>query len=502
MNAPAVRPLNVRTRLLFSLGWPVEYIVLRSLELFVLFYYTQVLGLPGSLAGLALFIAMLVDAFADPAIGAFSDGLRNSRFGRRHSLMFIAPVPLGLALVAVFAPPGDLGPWGLFAWLAASTIAVRFLCGLYIVPYSAQLAEMTRDPAERASLQLYKSVAQTLFDSAMLAVAFNHFFMERPDGTGGQGDASAYLPFAITLAVALIATTTVSALGTWRRMQRIERDMPPTPEGAASRRNHVSLRGVLEAWRKVLFGSGNLRALIVGALLTATATSVMRSLVSHMGVFFWDLTPQQIGYWQQSAIPGFFTGMILARLLAKRVELIHMILAALVFVFGGVVVPPLLQLLGATPHGGLPFNALLAGNFVMGTGSGILLLVAGLVCAEAADEDEFVTGLAQQGFLFGFVFLATKMGSAMGKLLSGTALDVIGFPKGATEAAPETVRLLAWTLVGSVALIGGASYYFWSRFHLPKRRHREILAELATRRASASAPAPAPAVVASAGESP
>ena len=477
--------LPYRLKLLFSLGWPVEYIVLRSLELFVLFYYTQVLGLPGSLAGLALFVAMLFDAFADPAIGAYSDNLRNSRFGRRHTLMFLAPIPLGLALIGVFNPPDDLGQWALFAWLTASTIAVRFLCGLYIVPYSAQLAEMTRDPAERASLQLYKSVAQTLFDSAMLAVAFNLFFARQPDGSGGQADASAYLPFAITLAAALMITTLTSAFGTWRKMQQIERDTVAATDATRSHSSHLSPARILGAWRKVLFGNPNLRALIIGALLTATATSVMRSLASHLGVFFWELTPQQIGYWQQAAIPGFFAGMIFSRVFAKRLELIHMVLGGLLLIIFAVAIPPLLKLLGLVPASA-GFHVLVTANVVMGTGSGILLLVAGLVCAEAADEDEFLSGLPQQGFLFGFVFLATKMGSALGKLLSGTTLDAIGFPKGATSIPPDVVNTLAWVLIGSVVLIGGTSYYFWSKFNLPKSRHRQILAELAARRSNAT----------------
>ena len=88
--------------------------------------------------------------------------------------------------------------------------------------------------------------------------------------------------------------------------------------------------------------------------------------------------------------------------------------------------------------------------------------------------------------VFGFVFLATKMGSALGKLLSGTTLDAIGFPKGATSIPAEVVDTLAWVLIGSVVLIGGTSYYFWSKFNLPKSRHRQILAELAARRSNAT----------------
>jgi glycoside/pentoside/hexuronide:cation symporter, GPH family len=481
MGASVASPIPFRTKVLFSLGWPVEYIVLRSLELFVLFYYTQVLGLPGTLAGLALFIAMLVDAFADPAIGSFSDNLQNSKFGRRHSLMFLAPIPLGIALVALFSPPGDMGQWPLFAWLVSTTVAVRFLCGLYVVPYSAQLAELTKDPAERASLQLYKSIAQTLFDSAMLAIAFNFFFIKREDGSGGQLDPSTYLPFALTLSAALILTTSISALGTWRQMTDIERR---TGHPSIKNEQKLGFKSIGKAWKKVIFESPNIRAIVLGGLMTAAATSVMRTLVSHMGVFFWELSPQQIGLWQQASIPGFFAGMILSKILVRRVELINLILTGLVLIVGAVTVLPVLKMLGLVANGDLLYKLLLGANFVMGCGSGTLLLVAGMLCAEAADEDEYLTGVPAQAFLFGFVFLATKMGSAVGKLATGVALDLIEFPKGASSAPPEVVHSLAWMFVVSIGILGAISYYFWSRFNLTRERHKKIREELRLRELS------------------
>ena len=489
MSTTATPALPLKIKLFFSLGWPAEYIVLRSLELFVLFYYTQVLGLPGFLAGIALFIAMLFDAFADPAIGAFSDNLRKSRFGRRHTLMFLAPIPLGLALTAVFLPPSGMGQWALFAWLTATTVAVRFLCGLYVVPYSAQLAEMTRDPGQRASLSVYKSVAQTVFDFAMLAMAFDVFFARQSDGISGQMNAAAYLPFAATLAAALVVTTLVSAFGTYRYMRSIERAGEASAPKAAPTPLKFSFSGVRAAWKRVLFDNPNVRAILIGALLSSIATSVARSLTSHLGVFFWELQPQQIGYWQKAAIPGLFLGMFIARFCAKRTELISMIKIGLVLMFTTLALPPLLKLLGLLPSGSA-YPLLLGSNFVMGTGSGMLMLVAGLVCAEAADEEEFRLGLPQQGFLFGFVFLATKMGSALGKLVSGTALDVIGFPLRAASTDPQVVRNLAWTLIGSVLVLGTCSYLFWSRFRLPKQRHAEIISTINARQSQA-APTPA-----------
>ncbi len=44
---------------------------------FVVFYYTQVNGLSGSLAGLAMFFALTWDAISDPVVGSWSDNFRS-----------------------------------------------------------------------------------------------------------------------------------------------------------------------------------------------------------------------------------------------------------------------------------------------------------------------------------------------------------------------------------------------------------------------------------------
>ncbi len=59
---------------------------------FVLFYYYQVLGVSGSLTGLALLFATISDAITDPLMGSFSDQFR-SRWGRRHPFMVMGFLP-------------------------------------------------------------------------------------------------------------------------------------------------------------------------------------------------------------------------------------------------------------------------------------------------------------------------------------------------------------------------------------------------------------------------
>ena len=53
---------------------------------FLFIYYNQVLELSGTLTGIGLACATIVDGISDPVAGSWSDGHR-SRWGRRHPLL-------------------------------------------------------------------------------------------------------------------------------------------------------------------------------------------------------------------------------------------------------------------------------------------------------------------------------------------------------------------------------------------------------------------------------
>ena len=103
---------------------------------FVLFYYTSVVGLSGSLTGAVLFIAMAWDAVTDPIVGSISDNLR-SRWGRRHPLMAISGIPLAICLFALFNVPEGLDQWEIFTWMLVVCLLLRTFLTLFTVPYLA-----------------------------------------------------------------------------------------------------------------------------------------------------------------------------------------------------------------------------------------------------------------------------------------------------------------------------------------------------------------------------
>ncbi|NBQ12477.1 MAG: hypothetical protein EBU29_10655, partial [Gammaproteobacteria bacterium] len=85
------------TKFAFGIGQMAEGIKNNAFSTFLLLYYNQVLGLSGTLSGLAIMIALCFDAITDPLAGSLSDGWR-SRWGRRHPFMYASVTILWSAL--------------------------------------------------------------------------------------------------------------------------------------------------------------------------------------------------------------------------------------------------------------------------------------------------------------------------------------------------------------------------------------------------------------------
>lgn len=111
--------LSFNTKFAYGIGQLAEGLKNSALSTFVLFYYNQVLGLPGTLAGLALAIALIFDAFTDPLAGSLSDNW-HSTMGRRHPFMYASALPLGICFYLLFAPPSGLSEWELLYCSAPS----------------------------------------------------------------------------------------------------------------------------------------------------------------------------------------------------------------------------------------------------------------------------------------------------------------------------------------------------------------------------------------------
>ena len=72
--------IHIKEKFFYASGAVANGVKADAFTFFLLFFYSNVIGLSPGLASLAIFIALMVDAFTDPLMGIISDSTRH-RFG-------------------------------------------------------------------------------------------------------------------------------------------------------------------------------------------------------------------------------------------------------------------------------------------------------------------------------------------------------------------------------------------------------------------------------------
>lgn len=264
-----------RTKLAYGVGSIAEGVKDSAFQTFLLFYYNQVLGLPGAWSGAAIFLALCVDAITDPLVGSLSDHFHH-RLGRRHPFLYASALPMGVSFWLLFNPPAGLGEIELFVWLAFFASFVRTAMTLYSIPSNSMIAEITDDYDERTRLVSWRFLFGWIGGLGFAQIGYRLFFQPREGLADGRLDASAYGAFALVGAVAIVAAILSCAVGTHRLIPVLKR-----PDGSS----RFSARGVLRDVRAAL-RNGSYRVLVIGSLFSSVAGGFNGVVALYVGTYF------------------------------------------------------------------------------------------------------------------------------------------------------------------------------------------------------------------------
>jgi GPH family glycoside/pentoside/hexuronide:cation symporter len=96
-------------------------VVIHMTGLFLLYFYTDVYGIPAAAAGTIFLVARIWDAVNDPMMGFISDRTR-SRWGRYRPYLLFGALPLVVFNVLLYVTPA-FSVRGKFLWALSSTSA-------------------------------------------------------------------------------------------------------------------------------------------------------------------------------------------------------------------------------------------------------------------------------------------------------------------------------------------------------------------------------------------
>jgi GPH family glycoside/pentoside/hexuronide:cation symporter len=260
----------------FNLYW-------QSALLYLLFYYTEALGLGVERAAALYLAASIWDGIANFAVGALVDRYGDGR--RCRIAIMVGAVPLGLSFVLAYAPPPVTGGWASL-FILAGHLLFRTAYAAVNVPYLALSARVSPDSRDRAFVAGLRMLAGT---AAAVTVAL---------GTGWLGTwllgAGPRAYFGAALLFAGLATAILLAVGGTTRLAVREPAPGDRPSIArclvslARNRAFVTLSAAMMAmiaattilnksvlyYFKYVFGSEGAGQVALAAMLAVSAAAV------------------------------------------------------------------------------------------------------------------------------------------------------------------------------------------------------------------------------------
>ena len=477
--------LTFNTKFAYGIGQLAEGLKNSALGTFVLFYYNQVLGLPGTLAGLALAIALVFDAFTDPLAGSISDNWQGKN-GRRHPFMYASALPLAIFFYLLFSPPEGLSEIGLFLWLTATVLLTRAAMTLYHVPHIALGAELSTEYQERSQIVSFRYVFGFVGYFVSYFLGFAWFFRDTEEFPNGQFNVAAYEPYAISLSLLMAITIIWSGWGTHHRIPYL-----PSVPGPPTKLSPVGIvtRMLTEIWGAL--NNHSFAWLFAGALVIFIMVGIDGALNLYLFEYFWELDSQAKLYvlliYPVGIIIGSMVSPITHRYINKRTGVI---LGALGWAMLQII-PILLRFKGWIPENGTQelVMTLVSLKILQGFLAAQSLVSFNSMLADIADEHELKTGKRQEGIFFAAASFATKTTSGIGSFIAGVGLDLINWPRGShiQSAADIPIETLAWLGLLYGPIVAGCAVFnvlFNLQCKMTRAGHEETIRKLEIARQS------------------
>ncbi|MCS5989933.1 glycoside-pentoside-hexuronide family transporter [Klebsiella variicola subsp. variicola] len=114
------------------MGDAASHIIFDNVMLYMMFFYTDIFGIPAGFVGTMFLLARALDAISDPCMGLLADRTR-SRWGKFRPWILFGAIPFGLVCVLAYSSP-DLSHNGKLIYAAVTYTLLTLLYTVVNIP--------------------------------------------------------------------------------------------------------------------------------------------------------------------------------------------------------------------------------------------------------------------------------------------------------------------------------------------------------------------------------
>ena len=391
-----------------------------------LFFYTQIVGLDAPAVSLAIFIALLIDAFWDPLVGQFSDNTTSLGGWDAATCSSTAlAIPASLFFAATYMPPMGWPDEALFFYLLGTIVLGRLFESLVEIPLAALLPELSRDYDQRTSLGSWRYVFLAVVGRAVATFLTFGIFLRgtksQPFGQAGTRRAGRAAGHHGGVDRAGLRADLGAGHPALRALHA-----PGAGQAAQLRRD--AQRGAHRA-----SPTGNFVSLALSGMIFGIAVGISGGLQTYFYTYYWELPSTALlalGIW---GIPGGLAGVIVAPYLSRVFGKKRAALTTFFMSIFCVTLPITARLIGIMPPNSSPWvlRILIIDSIATGLFSIIGFVIVTAMLADVVEEAQVKSGKRSEGVLFAADSLLRKITTSFASIFPGLILAYVGLSKAA-----------------------------------------------------------------------
>lgn len=441
------------SKLSYGIGALGKDLACSIIYLYLMFYYTDVVGLSAAFVGSLFLFARIWDAITDPVMGLIVDNT-HTRWGKFRPWILIGTLINSVVMVGVFLCQEVEGVW-LYVYASVSYVLWGMTYTIMDIPYWSMIPSLTKEKKERERIvvipRLFASLAWLIMGA---------FGLQAIEWLGNGDSASGFVRISIAIAIFFIISAVITVVNV-KEIVDVKISKPK-----------ISFKDMIN----IITKNDQLKALI-GVVLTF---NMAMQLAGGFAIYYFayaignkDLFPVFMMLSGAAEIAGLllFPKVVasISRPTVWRLACLFPLLSCLILLFSSIFMPDSHILVGLS-------GALLK------LGSGFSLAMATVMLADVVDYGEYKTGMRSESVIFSVQTMLVKAASAFAGFLIGVGLTVIGYIPNEVQSA-DTVFGMRVLMIAIPFILVAASFLIYRRYYkLNGQYHDDVMAALVEKR--------------------
>jgi GPH family glycoside/pentoside/hexuronide:cation symporter len=436
--------LSLREKIGYSFGDTASNLFFQTFIFFLLYFYTDVMGIPAASVAIIFLIGRIWDAVNDPMMGMIADRTR-TRFGKFRPFLLYSALPFGVLGFIMFITP-NFSTQGKVIYAFITYNLMMMIYTVINVPYSALMGVISPNAQERTVVSSFR------FVGAFVGQFIVQFAVLWLVGVFGKGNEAVGWQWAMAVIGGLAAILwLITFASTKERVQPVKEQKNPLKQDLADLFKNIP-------W--ILIGTATIFQLLFNVIKGGSAVYYFKYFVQDQQLSLFGST---FSFSFQSLISAFlllgtaFTilGAVMTNILSKAFGKSRCYYGFL----GIATVSTALFYFLKPPDLILMFVLQIISSFAVGPVS----VLQWAIYTDTADYSEWRTGRRATALIMAASLFALKLGIALAGTFQAWVLKVYGYMPDVVQsaAALDGIKLLMSIFPAIAGAIGVAFMVFY-----------------------------------------